>query len=192
MEASTPPLRCKCRKKQVTSLRCSRCFVPICPDCSKNAPVGMICKQCASAGRSPIYQVDAATLAKAAPLCLLTAIVGGFFLTASTGFSFFSVFLSFVYGFCVADIGYRMSGRKRGTGMEIMVGTCVALGLICAFAIHFSVPGIANFPYAGSIDRDGASLPTAMELAKSALMNPFNYLLIGTGIFGAICRIRRD
>ena len=186
------PLRCNCRKKEVTSLRCSRCFAPICPNCSKNAPVGMICRQCASSGRSPAYQVDGASLAKAAPVCLIVAIFGGWLLATLGGLGFFAAFVAFLYGFGVGEVGYRLTGRKRGRSIEIMVGTCILIGILAGFAIHFSIPEFAHAPYAIPFDRDGDPLPVTQELIRLTLLNPWSYATIAISVFGGVCRIRRE
>ena len=186
------PLRCKCRKKEVTSLRCSRCFVPICPDCSKIAPVGMICRQCASSARSPAYQVDGASLAKAASVCLIVAIFGGWLLATLGGLGFFAMFVAFLYGFGVGDIGYRLTGRKRGMSIEIMVGTCILIGILAGFAVHFAIPEFAHAPLAPAFDGEGDPLPKTQDLVRLALINPWNYVTIIVSVFGGVCRIRRD
>src|ERR1051325_2194451 len=99
------PLRCKCRRQAVTSLRCSRCSVPICPDCSTPAPVGMLCRECASNKKTRLYQVSAGSLTVAIPACLLTATFGGWLLSDLIGgFGFYRLLLGFVYGLVVAEV----------------------------------------------------------------------------------------
>lgn len=186
------PLRCNCRKKAQTSLRCSRCSAPICPDCSKYAPVGMICKQCASAGRSPIYQVEPSVLAKSVPVTLLAAVFGGWLVATISGIGFFAMFVSFLYGFGIGDIGMRLTGRKRGAAIEIMVGICVLIGLISGFAIHIFLPSAALGHPVPSYNYYQDEPVSSMQLITTALINPWNYASIAVGVFGAVCRIRRD
>ncbi len=186
------PLRCNCRKKAQTSLRCSRCSAPICPDCSKYAPVGMICKQCASAGRSPIYQVEPSVLAKSIPVTLLAAVFGGWLVSTLSALGFFAMFVSFLYGFGIGDIGMRLTGRKRGVAIEIMVGACVLIGLVSGFAINILLPSVTLGHPAPSYNLYPDEPVDSMRFLTAALINPWNYATIAIGAFGAICRIRRD
>ena len=152
----------------------------------------MICRQCASSGRSPIYQVDGSSLAKAVPVCLIVAIFGGWLLTTLGGLGFFAIFVAFLYGFGVGDIGYRLTGRKRGMSIEIMVGTCILIGVLTGFAIHFAIPAFAHAPTASTFDGNVDPLPTTNDLVRLALINPWNYVTIIVSVFGGVCRIRRD
>ncbi len=129
MSNASLPLRCKCRRKAVTSLRCSRCSVPICPDCSTVAPVGMLCSGCGNMRNAPVFQMDAGSTALAALATLAVAAVGGWLLS-SIQFGIFNLLLAFLLGLAVAETAMRVTGRKRGPRMEALVGTCTALGIL--------------------------------------------------------------
>jgi len=130
MSNASLPMRCKCRRKAATSLRCSRCSVPICPDCSIVAPVGMLCGGCGSMRNAPLFQLDAGATVLTATASLAVATAGGWFLGSATGqFGLFSLLLAYLLGLGVAETALRVSGRKRGPRMEAIVGTCTAIGV---------------------------------------------------------------
>ncbi|HLK55005.1 MAG TPA: hypothetical protein VKU00_00485 [Chthonomonadaceae bacterium] len=171
---ATQPLRCKCRRQAVTSLRCSRCSVPICPDCSIPAAVGMLCRECASNKKSRLYQVSAGSMALAIPACLLAAAFGGWLLTSiGMGFGFFGIAFGFLYGLAIAEIALRITGRKRGLTMEILAGGSAFLGIIAGWLITDSTHPLFNHAY-----------------FLWHLSNPWSYVLLGVAIFGAVNRIR--
>ena len=177
-------MRCKCRRQAETGLRCTRCNVPICPDCSRNAPVGFLCRTCAGGRRdSPLYQVSLQGLALGTLGCLTTGVFGGWIM-AAYGYQngLFGGFLAFVYGIVVAEVGLRITGRKRGLQMEIMTGTCAALGLIGGLLIE-----LLTTPLQHTQDGDVIPLATAMN---DAFMYPMFYLFIAVAIYGAISRVR--
>src|SRR5476651_635259 len=95
---SSTPMRCKCRKQAITGLRCSRCFVPICPDCSRPAPVGMLCSDCARGKPSHLYQLDPRSFAAAIPVTLAAALFGGWLMASVRGLGFFAMFIGYLYG----------------------------------------------------------------------------------------------
>jgi hypothetical protein len=184
---STAPLRCKCRKQAETGLRCSRCFIPICPDCSRPAPVGMICGECARGKPSHLYQVDPKSFALAIPVTLVAALFGGWLLATIRYMGFFGMFAGFLYGMAVGEIALRLTGRKRGLPMEIMAGVCVIAGIVGGHGIQFLAESStigANPLYAGG---DGFDATT---LALGYLMNPWMYVSMGVAVFGAVSRIR--
>ena len=185
MSLSTP-LRCKCRKQAVTSLRCSRCSVPICPDCSRPAPVGMLCRECASNKKSRLYQVSAGSFALASLASVGVAALGSWILT-SPDFgmgSLFELLLGFALGTGVGEIALRVTGRKRGLKMEIMGGVCACAGLLIGYAINrlqHPMPNLSNLP------EFAEGMPLSL---MPSLFSPRMLLLIGITVFGAVNRIR--
>src|SRR5438067_2335725 len=165
------PLRCKCRKQAVTSLRCSRCFVPICPDCSRPAPVGMLCRDCARGKPSHLYQVDPKSFAFAIPVTLIAGLFGGWLMATVRGIGFFSLFAGFLYGMAVGEIALRLTGRKRGLPIELLAGGCVLAGLIGGLAIQLLIESstLSAHPYPPGEGMDAAAL------AFSYFLNPWIY-----------------
>lgn len=171
---STVPLRCKCRRQAVTSLRCARCSIPICPDCSIVAPAGMLCRECGSSKRSPLLQVSAPSLLLAYLVCLGVGVVGGWLLREVLPFGFFALWGALFYGIVIAEVALRVTGRKRGTQMEILVGVCSALGLLGGHLLPLlshQVPG---------------SVAVTMLLSTDIWF----YLTAAVAVFSAVSRIR--
>jgi hypothetical protein len=163
------PLRCKCRKQAPTSLRCARCFVPICPDCSRVAPAGMLCRECATGQKSHLYQVSGGHVARGFLASLAAATFGGWLIASIGSFGFFMLWLGFLYGLGVAEVALRAADRKRGTVMEIIVGISCLGGLVLGWCIETAVTGEPNF---------------------FALKDPWTYAAIAAAICGAIGRVR--
>ena len=174
--SSSSPMRCKCRRQAETSLRCSRCFVPICPDCSKIVPVGQVCRDCFKGQQSPLFKVSAGSLLAASVVTLLAASLGGWFLTSvGVGFGLLGILWGgFFYGIGVGEVALRMTGRKRGIQMDILAGTCAALGLFAGWVL-------------GAIS-SGAEDIIAILLRH--LMNPMSYALLLWAVVVAVGRIR--
>lgn len=184
---STAPVRCKCRKQAITGLRCSRCFVPICPDCSRPAAVGMLCNACARGKPSHLYQVDPRSFAIAIPVTLAAAIFGGWLMATIRGIGFFGMFIGYLYGMGIGEVALRLTGRKRGLAIEILSGTCVLLGLLAGYGLHFLIATSISGAVVGPPD---PALIDVSNLALSFLMNPWIYVTIGVSIFGAVSRVR--
>lgn len=124
-------MRCMCHHHAVTNLRCSRCETPICPDCSVVGPVGMLCRTCGNPRHSPLYKVEATSLAKAYAACLgLGLLYGAVALPLFAHFGFIGLWIGFLYGGGLAEVGLRVAGRKRGLAMEIMAGICAGGGAL--------------------------------------------------------------
>jgi hypothetical protein len=163
---SDAPLRCKCRKQAPTSLRCARCFVPICPDCSRIAPAGMLCKACATGQKSHLYQVSAGGVARGAILSLAAATFGSF--------GFFMLWMGFLYGLGVSEVLLRAGGRKRGPAMEVTAVVSCLGGLVLGWIIHATTQGV----------------PSLGEYLLMYLKDPWTYVGVACAVVGSVTRIR--
>jgi hypothetical protein len=135
----------------------------------------MLCRDCSSARRSPLFQVSAGSLATASLVCLGVAVLGGWLLAdMGGGLGLFSLWLGFLYGLVIAEVALRITGRKRGIQMEILAGTCAALGIVAGWALSALLHG-------------GPDPVTALI---AHLLHPWSYLLIGLAAFSAVSRIR--
>lgn len=166
------PLRCQCRRHAETSLRCSRCSVPICPDCSIVAPVGMICRGCAHGGKNLLHQVRPGSFALAVVACLAASLFGGWIIAAhALGYGFIGLWAGFIFGMGIGEIALRVTGRKRGPAMEILAGTSVVLGILGGVGIDFLLhPETAIFLF--------------------HLTNPLTYAMLILATVAAVGRIR--
>ena len=183
---TSAPLRCKCRRMAQTGLRCSRCFVPICPDCSKPAPVGILCRNCSRGKASHIYNVDPKSFAVAVPVCLLTAVFGGWLMATLRGLGFFGLFAGFALGSGIGELFLRLNQRKRGLSVEIAVGVCIFLGIIGGHAIQWSLASNGAPP----IDPNTGETFNQQMLITLYLSNPWNWASLAVCCFGAVSRVK--
>ena len=126
--------RCARHPKVETALSCSRCDTPICPDCAVSAPVGMLCPNCASLGRSPLYQVRPERFALAAVAGIVAGTLAGFILQQ---IGFFILFVAPLIGGLLGEVILRATGRKRGPRLEFLAGASVIIGA----ALSVLLPG---------------------------------------------------
>lgn len=105
----------------------------------------MLCRTCGNPRHSPLYKVEATSLAKAYAACLgLGLLYGALALPLFAGFGFIGLWIGFLYGGGLAEVGLRVAGRKRGLAMEIMAGVCAgggpALGLLLLSLVALPPP----------------------------------------------------
>lgn len=182
---ASAPLRCKCRRMAPTSLRCSRCFVPICPDCSRPAPVGMLCRDCARGKSSHVYEVDVKSMALAIPVCLAVSLFGGWLLATLHGIGFFGLFAGFAMGAGIGELFLRLNQRKRGLSVELSVGACIILGLLGGYAVQLAFAGMSF----GAPPTDLEPIPQPV-LLMGYVANPWNWVTIAVCCFGGVSRVR--
>ena len=169
------PSRCKCRKQAITSLRCSRCSVLICPDCSKMYPVGMLCTGCArGTSSSRLTTLTPSNFAKTLIACLLVSIGMGWLLASLGGFGIMSIIWGGLFhGLAVSEAGLRVSGRKLGTQIEILVGSCIVIGPVVGWtlnALRLDVP--------------------VGEVLLAHLMNPYSWAMLIFAVVVGVGRFR--
>ena len=142
MTQTSTPLRCKCRRHAETSLRCSRCNVPICPDCSHMYSVGMLCRDCMRGGKaSRLYELAPAAFGKTLAVCLPVSVLMGWIIASISHIGLMAAIWGGLFqGLAVSEAGLRASGRKLGWKIEALVGSCIAIGLVAGW-ILISLPG---------------------------------------------------
>lgn len=124
---SRGPVPCSYHPAVMTGLRCSRCGKPICPRCGVRTPVGLRCPDCAGVRGLPTYRTDSGTLLKAAGVGLATAVGVGLLWGLAPGWGFY---FALALGFGVAEAVAWASNAKRGTDLQLLAMTLVALGLV--------------------------------------------------------------
>jgi hypothetical protein len=134
----------------------------------------MLCRECGSSKKSPLFQVSIQSLLLAYLVCLGVAVFGGWLLRELPVFGFFALWGALFYGMVVAEVALRVTGRKRGTQMEILVGVCSVLGLLGGRLLQFLSYRIPGGAVVFSL------LPTDIWF----------YLMAAVAVFAAISRIR--
>jgi len=164
-----PVTRCKCQTTE-TSLCCSRCFVPICPDCSRPSPSE--CCVSHALARKPFVR-SAKVILKGADWRYL-APSGYRPCQTSKQFRIFFFWFCFLYWSCHWRTHLRVTGRKRGTSIEILVGSAVG--------IANSLARILN-----AVSGSGGDVGEALRCSKR---KPLSYVAIGVAILRRL-RIRQ-
>ena len=131
-------LHCTWHPSRETLLRCARCNKPMCPECSRQHPVGLRCKECIKATRSPLYRVSPgryviAFVAAAAAGSVAAIILAGIFGLIG---GLFSLLIGFVAGGIlgtpIAEAVSVAAGRKRGRGLVYVTAAGIGIGIAVA------------------------------------------------------------
>ncbi|MBI1800590.1 MAG: B-box zinc finger protein [Chloroflexi bacterium] len=180
----TPPsapatLYCANHPDRETLLRCGRCGKPICRQCQVRHPVGLRCRECAQIRKDPIYSLTPTNYALAFASALAAGTLGGL-IAPFLGF-FFAFFVGPVIGGAIAEFVGRVIGYKRGRPLQIIVGVCIALGVVTARLLVL-------FFAAGSGQAVGLSAGLLFRVAFASLTGSLVYIVLA--IAGAITRLR--
>ena len=169
-EAET--FRCAKHPETETTLRCSKCGIPICPRCMVQTPVGARCRTCARIKKPPTYDMTPVYYLRAIGAGigggLLVGLIWGLISLALPTF-FFALLLAAGAGFLIGEIINRAVNRKRGTLLAIIGGLCVILAYGVAYAMELNRFGYVDF----NMVRIG-----------------YTFLSAGVGIFIAVNRLR--
>lgn len=132
-------LRCSWHPDRETMLRCARCGRPMCPECARQHPVGMRCKECMHALRSPLYRVSPAQYAGGFLFGLGLSFLAAIGMGLLSGIWWFlALFAAVGVGAAVGEAVSRGSGRKRGRGLQIATALSMVLGSLLAIAFMAS------------------------------------------------------
>ncbi|MBN1486964.1 MAG: hypothetical protein JW981_04930 [Anaerolineae bacterium] len=140
-------LYCHWHPEVETTLRCYQCNTPICPKCAQRTPVGYICPDCKKGRKRRFEQARNTDYIIAAVVSLLLAVPAGFILPQ---LGWFTVFLSPLAGGLIAEIVWRLVGRRYSEKLWWLVAGGIGLGAL-PFIILFgwqSLSGL-NTGYAG-------------------------------------------
>lgn len=121
----TETVYCARHPKVQTALACARCATPICPDCFVPGPVGFLCKNCASLGSSPLFQIRPERFALAIIAGIVSGGIAGILLQHT---SFYIFFIAPVIGGILGEIVLRAVGYKRGIKVEWITGGSIIVG----------------------------------------------------------------
>ncbi|OGO41428.1 MAG: hypothetical protein A2Z04_01090 [Chloroflexi bacterium RBG_16_57_9] len=138
--AEEETLYCTWHPDRETLLRCARCGKPMCPECSRRHPVGLRCKECAVALRSPLYKVSVGDFVVAGLVGLVLSTIAAGVMTFIGGLWFLALFIGPAIGGFVADTMSRVVRNKRGRGMQVLAGVCIVLGAMIAGVLLLGFP----------------------------------------------------
>lgn len=157
------PLNCVNHPDRETLLRCGKCGQPICIECAVRHPVGLRCPQCAKLRKAPTYDVPASYYLRALGAGLGTSLFCGIVaqvLPLFVPMFMVSFFLALVAGAIIGEAISRVTGYKRGRGLQIVAAASVILGSLAGTLV------VATF-------RFGAA---AFLVLPAFVLNPFYWL----------------
>jgi peptidoglycan/LPS O-acetylase OafA/YrhL len=107
---------------------------------------------------------------------LAAAAFGGWLITSREFYvgPLFQLIIGFFFGTGIGEIVLRVTGRKRGTTMEILAGSVVVSGLIIGHVINYLING----------------LPPSATFMSMFLLNPMSLIMYGVSAFGAVNRVK--
>jgi tetratricopeptide (TPR) repeat protein len=167
---------CAVHPDRETMLRCNRCGRLMCTECAVRHPVGLRCRECVNETKSPIYQVDVGTTARALlatvaitlPISLLVLTFGGVL------WFIFWFFIGGAIGTGIGNAVQRVVPRKRGRSMQAAVGAGILLGtVLAALGIGFFLAG-----------------PNGFQAALAFLFRLHVLIYLGLGIAAAVATLR--
>ena len=171
------PVYCVNHPGRETLLRCGRCEQPICAECAIRHPVGLRCPACARLKKPPMYDVPAGYYVRAVVAGLGASVLCGLVMEILPLF-FPIFFLSFLWalaaGTIVGEAISRVTGRKRGRGLQVVTGASVIAGTIAATLL------VAAYI-------SGAIPPL---LLTTSLLNPYYWLYPIVATLMAVTRLR--
>lgn len=127
-------LFCQWHPKVETVLRCYQCGTPICVKCARRTPVGYICRDCQTGRKRRFEQARSFDYVIAG----ITATVGGGIasILALLDAWWFLLFLSPLAGAAIAEMVWRLVGRRHGHHLWWIVGAGIILGSLPVLAIN--------------------------------------------------------
>jgi len=125
-----------------TGLQCGRCGKYVCVQCMRQHPVGIRCKECASATQVPTYQISTAYYARGivAAVGLGVLGLGALYLVLQLRFlGFFFFIIMGLLGYLIGEGVGKAVNQRRGRPYQYMAlgGALIATGPI-AFASLFT------------------------------------------------------
>lgn len=126
-------LYCLNHPKRETTLRCNSCGAPICSRCASRTPVGFRCRTCILTQQAVFYNSQwydyvvaiLISLVLGTPAALVAALAGWWF----------ALIISPLAGGVIGGLAFRAIGRRRGRWTWLVVGICVLVGALIAWAL---------------------------------------------------------
>src|SRR4051794_38145004 len=127
-ETQDEVLYCTVHPDRETTLRCNKCGRPMCPECAVSTPVGYRCRECVRGIQAGYYKATDRDYA------VIFAVVGGLTLVAAGIMSainigiLFSLILALPVGGGIAELGLRITSRRRGRLTAKVAAAAVIVG----------------------------------------------------------------
>jgi hypothetical protein len=178
--ATMPAQFCTRHTSRETLRICGRCERPFCPDCLVDTPGGGRCRECAAGPKSARLRVVWWRWPLVVAVALVGGIVGGF----AAGFGWLSFIICFVLGQFVGNGALRVSGRRPGLALGIVVAVVVAAGVMLSAPIAM-VMSILQVP-----GEHGPLLEAARVAFRMSLLSPWKWIGAACMAASAWARVR--
>lgn len=119
---------CHWHPKTETALRCYQCGMPICVKCARRTPVGYICPDCQRGRKQRFEQVQGTDYIIAGIASLILGGIAG--ILPLLGSWWFLLFLSPLAGTVIAEIVWRLVGRRYGERLWWIVSAGIVIGAL--------------------------------------------------------------
>jgi hypothetical protein len=127
-------LVCHWHPQTETTLRCYQCGTPICAKCANRTPVGYICRDCQK-GRKQRF--DQSTRTDYLVAGIVSLVLGGIAsIIPMIGSWWFIIFLSPLSGTLIAEVVWRLVGRRYGQYLWWVVVAGIAVGTLPVLGIN--------------------------------------------------------
>lgn len=142
----TDVLTCTVHPNIETSLRCNKCGRPICNRCAVRTPVGYRCRECVRGQRKTFFNAQPTDPIIQGVVSLPLAAIAAW-LIGLVRFGFLGWLIAFwagsAAGALIADVAYRLVGKRRGEYSWLVVGGCIAAGgMLGTLVTGFSLSGL--------------------------------------------------
>jgi hypothetical protein len=133
-------LYCTVHPTVETTLRCNRCGRPMCTKCAVKTPVGYRCKQCVREQQDKFFDAQILDYIVAAGVSLVIS----FFAAAVIArmWFLFAFFLSPAVGGVIGTLVWRLTNKRRGRYVALVVATSVVVGALPFLLLNLFSIGI--------------------------------------------------
>jgi len=175
LETQDEILYCTVHPDRETSLRCNKCGRPMCAQCAVSTPVGYRCRECVRGIQAGYYKATERDYAIIFAACAGLTLIAGAIMSALSLGLLFSLILALPAGGGIAELGLRVTSRRRGrqsanlAAAGAVIGGLVG-GFLRTFLYYQSLVASAG-PRAGKL---GTSL---LNLAFTATLHDIGLLL---------------
>ena len=119
---------CHWHPKTETTLCCYQCGTPICVKCARRTPVGYICPDCQRGRKQRFEQARGNDYIVAGIVSLILGGIAG--VLPLLGSWWYLLFLSPLAGTVIAEIVWRLVGRRYGQRLWWIVSAGIAIGAL--------------------------------------------------------------
>ena len=135
---------CHWHPQTETTLRCYQCNTPICAKCANRTPVGYICRDCQKGRKQRFEQSTLTDYVIAGVTSLILGGIASFI--PLIGSWWFILFLSPLSGTLIAEVVWRLVGRRYGQHLWWLAAAGIAVGTLPVLSLEL-LRGLGGLNY---------------------------------------------